>query len=155
MIISCIIFIFFLFIISLYTDGYIFNSKEKILKQFSILFSFSIFIGFLGYLYIFHKPHRDYYAEDAVYSLTSQELLSDFQDDEKNSNKKYLNKIIQVTGMVTSEESNNDIIINNSIYCAFDSVNVLIGDQLIIKGRCTGYDDLFLQVVLEKCMIIR
>ena len=114
--------------------------------------SLVLFIGL--YLYIFHKPHRDFVAEPATYSLTAQDLLLDFQFDELESNKKYLNKVLQINGVVSSIEDGSPVI-NESVFCSFEThIEMREGQKVIVKGRCTGYDDLFYQVTLERCIIL-
>ena len=43
---------------------------------------------------------------------------------------------------------------HNSVYCISDNMKVSVADNVIVKGRCTGYDDLFLQVILDQCVVL-
>ena len=114
--------------------------------------SLFLFIGL--YLYIFHKPHRDFTSEPSTYSLTAQDLLLDFQSDELESNKKYLNTVLQINGVVSLIQDGSAVI-NESVFCSFEThIEMREGQKVIIKGRCTGYDDLFSQVTLERCIVI-
>ena len=124
-------------------------------KKLLIIFVVFLLVVTGAYLYVFHKPHMDFYSEPAAYSLSSQDLLSDFQSDEEKYNKIYLNKVVQINGEISSIEDSCSSIINESVFCSFEtSFEMIEGEEIIIKGRCTGYDDLFSQVTLEKCMII-
>jgi len=142
-----ILFSILLFLFSLYKDDYISNKL--------LIFFIFLLIVFGTYLYIFHKPHRDFSSEPVAYSLSARDLLSDFQSDEIKSNKKYVNKVIQIDGVITSIPEENSPVINESVFCSFEnSFEMKEGENIIIKGRCTGYDDMFDQVTLTKCMII-
>ena len=64
----------------------------------------------------------------------------------------YLNKVIQISGVISSIEDSCSSIINESVFCSFKtSFEMIEGEEIIIKGRCIGYDDLFDQVTLDKC----
>src|SRR6187402_1797583 len=59
-----------------------------------------------GYL-ILNKPHPK--AEDQTgIAITSTELFAAFKNDEAAANKKYLNKVIAVSGQLVSSEKNQD-----------------------------------------------
>ena len=148
------IFVCCLFLSSLYFDGFIFNPKRSFPQQLLIFLSISITITSFSYLYIFHKPHRDFIQEEAFYSLSAQELLFDFQSNEERGNKKYLNQVVQISGKVTLIDGFNGIILENSVYCISEDMKVSLGDNVIVKGRCAGYDDLFLQVTLDQCIFL-
>ena len=145
---------------SLYIDNHIFNRTKKIWKQYIIFFAILFSVACCIYIYIFHKPHRDFYAEQASYFLTPQELLSAFKYNEIQANEKYLNQVVQINGMVTKIDNNGpnlcEITIDNNIFCFFEQMaDIHQGQEITIKGRCIGYDDFFGDVTLTKCMIMK
>lgn len=111
------------------------------------------------YLYVFEKPHRDYIEEKASFELSAVNLLLNFQNNESSSNTMYLNELVQIQGKITSiQKSNPNIIIDDRVFCIFNgaiSNTISEGEIVTVKGRCTGYDDIFLQVTLDNCIIIK
>ena len=112
------------------------------------------------YLYVFEKPHRDYIDEEASFDLIATDLFLDFQNNESRSNKMYLNKMIQIEGYITSIQqvnSNTNILIDDKVFCILSNnlIDSNIDSSFVkLKGRCTGYDDVFMQVTLDNCVII-
>ena len=91
------------------------------------------------------------------YKLTSEDLLESFEEDENVANEKYLDKVIEVTGVVSKAEKNTG---TTSIYLATlndlsnvifqlekDDPSIEAGHQVTMKGICTGY---LLDVVLVR-----
>lgn len=109
----------------------------------------------LGYNYIY-KSHRDIGNEKAEFNLKSYELHQAFRDNPKEANIKFINKTISLTGTIISIEPHL-IIIEPNIVCKTDTnlkTNTLItGKELTFKGRCIGFDDLFMEVKMDNVNI--
>jgi hypothetical protein len=79
--------------------------KKKVLRITAILGVAGILIaGGIG-LYMFNMPHRDIQSADADYTLTTNEIVSEYLTDKDAANKKYLaadgnSKILEITGKV-------------------------------------------------------
>ena len=138
-----------------------FSKKTKRYKKLLLLLSSIIFIFGCIYLYVFHKPHRDFYSEESVYLLQSEDLMSSFQKDEFMSNKQYNNKVIQVAGVLldyNKSENYCNLFLDNNIVCKFEVFLednlLLIGNEVKIKGRCEGFDSLLNEVTLTHCQIV-
>ena len=59
-----------------------------------------------------------------------------------------------MSGVVTAVEDNT-LTLNNVLVAQFEiSPTVTIDQQLTLKGRCIGYDDLFEVVVLDQSIIL-
>ena len=116
-----------------------------------IILLFVLIAGFLGYNYVY-KGHRDISSEVVFETLTAVNCVSLFQ---QNENPDILNQTIQVTGVLTAIE-NQAITLDNVVYCSFDTLpsDLKVGNDLVIKGRCIGYDDLFEIVKLDQSTII-
>ncbi|TXG39333.1 OB-fold protein [Seonamhaeicola maritimus] len=111
-------------------------------------------IGVVLYNYIY-KDHRNISTEKAEFTITSIELSNDFQIAPSDSEKKYLNKTIVVSGTI-SEVNDNNLVLNQNIFCQLqDPINqsLQIGNSLKVKGRCIGYDDLLEEIKLDQCTI--
>ena len=106
---------------------------------------------YLGYRYLY-KDHRDIQAEIPSQELSAENLLSSFQSQPESD---LLNKTLIVYGTV-SEIDTQSITLNESVHCVLlESVQgISEGDEIIIKGRCIGYDDLFEIVKLDQCQLI-
>ena len=130
-----------------------------VVESFISLLVLSFFIFQYGYWYLFCQQHRDYSKESAKYHLSSQSLLSDFEESESLANNKYLDQVLQIRGRVTLIEMNSDslsqIELDRSILCRFDSsLDIMLGDDVVLKGRCVGYDNLFKQVDITRSIIV-
>ena len=105
----------------------------------------------LSYNYMY-KSHRDIGNEKAEFSLKSFELFEAFTENPSQANLQYINKTIAFTGSVNSIES-DFFIIKPNIVCKPDSnliINKLItGEKYTFKGRCIGFDDLFMEVKMD------
>ncbi|HEY5689001.1 MAG TPA: hypothetical protein VIS27_11915 [Yeosuana sp.] len=120
-----------------------------------ILLALLAVISILTYNYIYQN-HRDINKEKAEYNLTSVEILKKFSTDPDNSEKKYLDKTIEVIGKIT-DQTENTITIDHIVFCQFNTnINIQLKDnsQIKIKGRFIGYDDLLEQIKLDQCNII-
>lgn len=114
-----------------------------------------IVIAFIGYNYVYHD-HREISEEAATFHLSSIGLSNEFQINPQVSETKYHDKTIQVSGYI-SEVSTNFIILNSLVFCQFNDLQkkeLQINQEVTIKGRFIGYDDLLEQVKLDQCHII-
>lgn len=117
-----------------------------------LLIGFAV-IGFGLYFYMY-KNHRDIATESADYSITVNDLQSEFNKDITFSNKKYLDKTIEVRGKITSIDLPNHYIVIDTKLTAFFSDSVLntvsLQKQVKIKGRFLGYDDLLEEFKMDQ-----
>lgn len=125
------------------------------MKKLIILIAFIIILVFT-YNYIY-QDHRDINSEQAEVSLTSTELYNEFIVDPSISEKKYLNKTIEVSGVISDKNIDN-LTIDDNVFCQFSN-NILYAlennSTIKIKGRFIGYDDLLEQIKLDQCTIIK
>lgn len=121
--------------------------KIKLFIAASVLFT----TAYLAYSYIY-QGHRDVLAEKATISLTSEALFENFNNPTKKASQNYINKIIDFNGSISAIES-DFIVIKPSIVCVLDSnfsvSQLTIGDSLNLKGRCVGFDELFMEVKMD------
>lgn len=109
-------------------------------------------VGF-GYNYIYQE-HRNIDNEVAEFTLTSIDIAKEFESNSIDTEKKYLNKTIEVSGEIT-EINKNDITLGDKVFCQFtERINQKLKQQIKIKGRVIGYDDLLEQIKLDQCIII-
>jgi DNA/RNA endonuclease YhcR with UshA esterase domain len=118
--------------------------------------------AFIAYK-MYNKPHVNVEEASADISITADKILNDFSSDENSANLKYLDKIIQVNGVISeiniekgiiTIETNDDF---GSVLChlseeASRKISKLQEGQIIlVKGICTGF---LMDVILVKCEFI-
>ena len=110
-------------------------------------------VGFIAYNYIY-QDHRDIQEEMAVDNISSADIHQNFLEDLSNSESKYLDQTIEIKGVVT-EINDNDLTLDDKIFCIFDKIeSTKLGDNITIKGRCIGFDDLLELVKLDQCKVL-
>ena len=108
--------------------------------------------AFGGYYYVFvysKTHHRNVQSEKGIV-IVADSLSAQFQANEKEANSKYLNKAIQVTGIIVSIDKNQEgkitVIIGRADSFSNVSVTLIsttpltqkVGETITIKGVCTG-----------------
>lgn len=106
-----------------------------------------------GYFYLY-QGHRDISSEKVSFQLSSADLIDHFNDDPNSSNTKYLNQTIEVKGRVT-EVKDSSLLLEPGIFCEFDEKTDAKwnGKEIVVKGRCIGFDELFGEVKLDQCTV--
>ena len=135
---------------------------SKKLRAFIIILIIFIVGSFtVGYI-IWNKPQRKVENEKGI-EVTSAQLVKEYQANEAEANKKYLDKAIQVSGTVSDIKNNQDG--NSTIMLASDDVfagvlctlkekpvNVTSGATITIKGICSG---MLSDVRLREAVIVK
>ena len=109
-------------------------------------------------------PKASVETKDADYNLDAVTLFNEFNSNEAASNKKYISKVLVVTGKVESLEKDKNgaqvVIISsndsfNGVMCTMEmgeNLNVKVGDKISLKGICTGK---LSDVILNKCTLAK
>ena len=124
------------------------------MRKWLIIIILTLIAIFVSYNYIY-KDHRNIESEKAKFVMTSTEIVDIFSKNMVTAQQKFLNKTIEVSGLI-SEINTNDLTIDDKIFCQFsNNINTRIDKtkQIKIKGRVIGYDDLLEQVKLDQCTI--
>ena len=136
----------------------------KIKKIISLVLIFGIIGAVIAYK-MYNKEHVNVAKTKSDISLSADQILNDFSSDESIANSKYLEKIIEVKGVISdikiekekriiTLKTNDDF---GSVLChlskeSAQKISSLKEGQLIrIKGICTGF---LMDVILVKCEII-
>ena len=115
-------------------------------------------------LYLYNKPHSDTSAIKPAFSFNAGDLYREYRADETAANKKLVDKVIEVRGMVSDlrqTDSTADVQLDTgdpegTISCGFLVIGhkqmslPAKGSSVTIKGRCTG---LLADVNLVDCVI--
>jgi hypothetical protein len=99
-----------------------------------------------------HGGERNLSTEDTAYTVTSKNIVNEFATNVEVSNKKYLEKAIAIKGIVT-KITGKEIIIDNIIVCNLKELDATIqkDQEITLKGRVVGYDDLMGEIKLDQC----
>jgi|TARA_B110000902_G_scaffold250555_1_gene309855 DNA/RNA endonuclease YhcR with UshA esterase domain len=118
--------------------------------------------AFIAYK-MYNKPHVNVEEASADISITADKILNDFSSDENLANLKYLDKIIEVKGVISeiniekgiiTIETNDDF---GSVICHLSEEasrkisGLQEGQIIVVKGICTGF---LMDVILVKCEFI-
>jgi hypothetical protein len=115
-------------------------------------------------LYYYDKPHANAGNKSTDFAINAVDLFNQYQKDEAAANKKFLDKIIEVKGIVTDVQQSGNIIsiqldggstagINCSITDDNEKDRAALphkGAAVTIKGKCSG---LLMDVNLVDCVI--
>ena len=112
--------------------------------------------------YIWNKPARNV-ADESGIKITAVAIFDSFSNNEQSANTKFLNKAIEVTGMVTGVKKNQaDQVVAYlkssdpvfGVNCTFnqDPGIIIEGTIITFKGICTGY---LSDVILDQGMIVK
>ena len=123
------------------------SGKTKKTIFFSVLIVIAIAVG-VGY-YFYNKGLRNIENATPDASISAEALYQAYIADSVNANKKFSEKIIAVTGVVTniSQNQQNKAIIllktnqaDASVNCTLEgeAANAKEGDTLTVKGICNG-----------------
>ncbi len=124
------------------------------MKKIILFLIFLSVFGFLGYKYLMTSGERNLDSEKTKFVVTSKSILSEFSSNIELANKKYLEKAVAISGVVTSVK-NHEVIIDNIIICNLAEIDKTIkADQNVsIKGRIVGFDDLMGELKMDKCIL--
>ncbi|MBK0402361.1 hypothetical protein I5M27_05155 [Adhaeribacter sp. BT258] len=120
-----------------------------------------------GAYYQYNKPARNLANESADLSLPATELYRQFSENEAGANQQYLDKVIQVKGVLQNVSRGNDGSLNltldtgspmGGVTCEIPGTNIpeglslKTGREMTVKGQCTGF---LMDVVLVKCVVVQ
>ena len=132
------------------------ENKIQLIKKYSPL----IFIVLLIIVYaVWNKPHKNYSNTKPNITIDSSNFINEFKTNSTLATEKYLNQIILVYGNVT-DRLTKSVVLNNGIVCTLDSSSlkalepIQINNDVSIKGRFVGFDDLFEEIRLDHCFIM-
>lgn len=112
---------------------------------------------------IFQPASKSVQKNEAEFMFGASALVNEFMTDEQMANSLYLDKVIQVNGIIDNIADDGSVVVVSikelngvsGVLCSFDK-NMLLGkelktgDEITVKGICTGY---LLDVVLTKCSL--
>ena len=130
------------------------------MKRKPLIIVLSLFVvalmGLTGYNYVMHGGARDLSKEDTNFTVSAKDISKEFTANIDASNKKYLEKAVAISGMVTSVNA-TEVTIDNAIICNLKNTDVTIkkNQTVTVKGRIVGFDDLMGELKLDQCFVIK
>jgi hypothetical protein len=135
--------------------------KKKIFL--SILFIVIAFAaGTWYYVFEYSKTHHRDVADEKGIAVNAAQIVKEFQTNEAAANTKYLNKALEVKGVVTEikkDQSGNTTVSLKSddafaiVFCTLKTnQHPDIGSNIIIKGICTGF---LSDVVINEAIVMK
>ncbi len=140
------------------------NSKKIIIGVASL---FVVLIsGYFLFEATYNKPHLNIEASAPEIIIDAAALVNDFGLNEQDANEKYLDKIIQVKGSIGNIKYKNNkaiitlgdgglmgnVVCHMSISGSQKSKDLTKGQNITIKGKCTGH---LLDVILVESTLIK
>ena len=97
---------------------------------------------------------RDIKSEEAAFTLKTKDIVAEFTANEAAANKKYLEKPVAISGVITSVNA-KEVVVDEVAICNFTTADATLkaGQTVTVKGRVVGYDDLMGGVNLDQCSI--
>ncbi|MEQ6123758.1 hypothetical protein AAON49_06115 [Pseudotenacibaculum sp. MALMAid0570] len=124
------------------------SKKSKIILGLLIFVAISVVVV---YQYSMRPPAK-IETKKVDFTGTSDALLSKVKEDFSV----WQDKVVVLTGSITNSDANG-VTLSNQIYCQFrDTADVKSfqnNQEIKIKGRVIGYDDLLEELKLDQCII--
>lgn len=113
-----------------------------------------VVIGGAYAAYQFYKPHRDIQGEKAKFEISGKDLISKYVANETEANTVYLDQVVAVKGKI-AEVAADHIKLESGIFCngEFSVSSLKEGQEVSVKGRVVGYDELFEEVTLDNSIL--
>lgn len=118
-------------------------------------------------MYMYFLPVKSLKNAKPAASLSATELLAAFEENEDAANTLYLDKVIEVTGIIEGVTNEPDQPMQftldaggllGGVSCVMEtgialdgSPDGFVGKNATIKGSCTGY---LMEVILDRCVIV-
>lgn len=120
----------------------------------------------------YNRKHADTATLNPDYVLSATALLNQFAHDSALSSRKYMDRLLQVSGVVKQVDSIDDrnlvmvlgdSTVRSAVRCNLDSVHqsvamrIQAGQTITVKGVCSGYNQdelLGSDVILIRCALV-
>lgn len=113
------------------------------------------------YIFQYSKTHHRNVESERAVVVTAAHLVKDYETNEKAANAKYLNKAVELKGVILSHKKdlsgNNTVIIKSgeafsNVFCTLKPGITLGRDSVVeVKGFCTGF---LSDVVLSEAIVV-
>jgi len=121
--------------------------------------------GVLTGIYMYNRQHTDLQGSEPDFVVTAAELSKEFEGDENVANSRYLNKVIEVSGIVGTIKTVDENITRftletgnpmSAVICTFSPVTKHTdfeqGKEITVRGECSGF---LMDVLLNNCIVVK
>lgn len=126
--------------------------KKKLII--ALLVIAAVAFGVYKYLY---QEHRDISTEDVTYTETVSQVFDAFQKNDSLANAKYLDKTIAISGKITNiDTQNKTITVDEKLVARCTNgipENLKLKNNVSLKGRVVGFNDLLEEIEMDQCTI--
>jgi hypothetical protein len=133
---------------------------KKILIPILVIVAIAAGVGY----YMYNKPVQSLEKKKADITVTASQIIADYEADEKAADGKYLGKVVEVSGKVSTitdeggkvkvqlETDNPMALVICELEDGKDAGQIQAGEQAKVKGLCSGYlsDVILVQSTVEK-----
>lgn len=128
-------------------------------KNILILLTGIVVLGvFVVYKFLYHE-HRDVSKEAVFFRLTAKKMQHEFTASDSLANTKYADKTIAISGKITAvDPASNTIVIDEKLSAVVKEKlpdGIKLQDNIKIKGRFVGYDDLLEELKMDQVTVIK
>lgn len=145
------------------------RTRKKVLIGLGIIVLTAVVYGYQEYT----RTNEDLNYVKANFKIQAADLIKEFEENEKDANEKFLDKIIAVSGtirdMIKDDKGYYSVVLGaensmSSVRCTMkavlddDTAILRKGNIIVIKGSCTGFnaDELLgSDIILARCVIQR
>jgi uncharacterized membrane protein len=126
------------------------------MKKKLLIGSFLIVLAIIAIVMYIYKPHRNIQEETATHQIEAKTLYESFTSDEQTANQKFLDQVIEIKGKVTAlDKENKSIVLDNHVNASgIETINVSLNQDVVVKGRCVGYDEIMEEIAVDQSKII-
>ena len=115
-------------------------------------------------LYLYNKKPANMQTSKADYVMMAPDLAKAFENDAVGASDKYVNKVIEVTGIIQYSGSINDGALSiaikgtglSNVICTFQNIPEIMqtdtGVMITVRGVCSGY---LLDVLMNDCVLVK
>jgi hypothetical protein len=126
--------------------------------------SFIAIAAVMAGLYKYNLKHTDMAKARPDFIITSTALQKEFEDNETAASAKYINKIIEVSGVISSvapaDSTHTNIALKtesdiSAVICTLHLIgeksDLKSGEAITLRGECSGF---LMDVLLNNCAIV-
>jgi hypothetical protein len=117
-----------------------------------------LILAFVAYKYVY-QSHRDISEESASFTVAVPEIHKEFITNDSLAYAKYLDKTIQLQGKISQIDTlGNSLLLDEKLVVLLKdkiSDQQKINQNITVKGRFIGYDDLLDELKIDQATIVK
>lgn len=144
---------------------------KKLFKIALILAAVGLIAAALVWKFYVNKPHEDIDSATPAYTLATEEIWKQYNEDPATADSLYTGQVIELKGSLSRVDKNDSVVSvifvmaadsmfgDKTISCQMyqkhndEAAALAAGSQVKIKGYCTGYNDP--DIKFNKCSIVK